>query len=238
MRPQTSAQELPFDSVDLDALDRFLRSDHAPPNSMMLSELDGFLSGIAVGPELVLPSEWLPLVWGGQAPTFTDQREAQAILDVIVARYNEILRNVAHDMLDPIFWTDRDGKVIAADWAEGFRQAIRLRANAWKRLFTSKHDGYLLFPILALCCDENGKAGLGLLPEQEHRFVEKATELIPTCVNKIATYWRENGPQPTSMPFTTRPLSEPIRAAAKVGRNDPCPCGSGKKFKKCCGRSG
>ncbi len=29
---------------------------------------------------------------------------------------------------------------------------------------------------------------------------------------------------------------EPIKAAARVGRNDPCPCGSGKKFKKCCGR--
>ena len=28
----------------------------------------------------------------------------------------------------------------------------------------------------------------------------------------------------------------PVRAAAKVGRNDPCPCGSGKKYKKCCGR--
>ena len=27
----------------------------------------------------------------------------------------------------------------------------------------------------------------------------------------------------------------PLRAAAKVGRNDPCPCGSGKKYKKCCG---
>jgi hypothetical protein len=26
----------------------------------------------------------------------------------------------------------------------------------------------------------------------------------------------------------------PSRRAAKVGRNDPCPCGSGKKFKKCC----
>nr|WP_233217455.1 SEC-C metal-binding domain-containing protein [Trinickia dabaoshanensis] len=25
------------------------------------------------------------------------------------------------------------------------------------------------------------------------------------------------------------------RAAPKIGRNDPCPCGSGKKFKKCCG---
>lgn len=28
----------------------------------------------------------------------------------------------------------------------------------------------------------------------------------------------------------------PVSRAAKVGRNDPCPCGSGKKFKKCCGR--
>jgi uncharacterized protein YecA (UPF0149 family) len=29
---------------------------------------------------------------------------------------------------------------------------------------------------------------------------------------------------------------EPVRRAEpKVGRNDPCPCGSGKKFKKCCG---
>jgi SWIM/SEC-C metal-binding protein len=27
---------------------------------------------------------------------------------------------------------------------------------------------------------------------------------------------------------------QPARAAAKVGRNEPCPCGSGKKFKKCC----
>jgi SEC-C motif domain protein len=26
-----------------------------------------------------------------------------------------------------------------------------------------------------------------------------------------------------------------IRQAPKTGRNDPCPCGSGKKFKKCCG---
>jgi hypothetical protein len=30
--------------------------------------------------------------------------------------------------------------------------------------------------------------------------------------------------------------AEPDRAPVKVGRNDPCPCGSGKKYKKCCGR--
>ncbi|MFB3894620.1 MAG: SEC-C metal-binding domain-containing protein [Phycisphaerae bacterium] len=31
------------------------------------------------------------------------------------------------------------------------------------------------------------------------------------------------------------PKTEPIHAAKAVGRNDPCPCGSGKKYKKCCG---
>jgi preprotein translocase subunit SecA len=30
--------------------------------------------------------------------------------------------------------------------------------------------------------------------------------------------------------------ARPVRAAPKVGRNDPCPCGSGKKFKHCCGK--
>jgi len=31
------------------------------------------------------------------------------------------------------------------------------------------------------------------------------------------------------------PRVETVRVADKTGRNDPCPCGSGKKFKKCCG---
>jgi preprotein translocase subunit SecA len=33
-----------------------------------------------------------------------------------------------------------------------------------------------------------------------------------------------------------KPKPKPVRSGLKVGRNDPCPCGSGKKFKNCCGR--
>jgi uncharacterized protein YecA (UPF0149 family) len=53
---------------DLDYLDKWLSSDGSPPNSMMLSDLDGFLTAVAIGPDLIMPSEWLPLVWGGGAP--------------------------------------------------------------------------------------------------------------------------------------------------------------------------
>jgi len=38
-------------------------------------------------------------------------------------------------------------------------------------------------------------------------------------------------------PSAAEGVRKPVRAAEKVGRNDPCPCGSGKKYKKCCGKS-
>ena len=43
--------------------------------------------------------------------------------------------------------------------------------------------------------------------------------------------------QPEDISDIERALSPPapVTAAPKIGRNDPCPCGSGKKFKKCCG---
>ncbi len=230
------AQEIPIDRVvDLEVLDSFLMSDRSPSDSMMLSDLDGFLTGIAIGPELVLPSEWLPLIWGGDAPEFADEDEAKAILGAIMSRYNEILRRIADDTLDPIFWADRDGTLIATDWAEGFLQAIMLRADAWGSLFKSKRDGQLLFPILALCGDENGESLLGLPSEDEDRVMEEVTEFIPACVTAIATYWRERGSTHISMPLMRG--RQPDQPSIKTGRNEPCPCGSGKKFKKCCGKA-
>lgn len=101
----------------------------------MLSDLDGFLTGLAIGPELVMPSEWLPVVWGGEEPVFADEGEAQAVMGGIFSRYNQILRQVEDGTFEPIFWTASDGTVIAADWAEGFVQAVGLWAKAWDPLF-------------------------------------------------------------------------------------------------------
>lgn len=237
MRAQARVHEVPLDHVDLDALDRFLMSDHSPPESMMLSDLDGFLTGIAVGPELVMPSEWLPVIWGGEAPEFADEAEAKTILGAITGRYNEILRQIADDDLEPVFWVDRGGTVIAADWAEGFLQAIMLRADAWEPLFTSKRDGHLLIPILALCGDENGESLLGLPPEAEDRVMEEATAFVPACTTAIAAYWRAKRSTQISMPLLHGRSSQLDHPPIKVGRNQPCPCGSGKKFKKCCGKA-
>jgi len=223
--------------VDLEQLDAFLKSDRSQPGSMMLSELDGFLTGLAVGPELVRPSEWLPLVWGGAAPAlaFTGVDAPTAPVGLVTGRYKEILREVADDALAPIFWKDSDDRIVAADWAEGFVQAIKLRMDAWRPLFTSRRGGRLLVPILWQCRGESGRSLLGLGPHTDDHLDEAAIALIPNSVKQIAAHWSRRGSRPNPMTIGLGFGGGPPRAAGKIGRNDPCPCGSGKKFKRCCG---
>ena len=69
--------------IDIGVLDDYLMSDRAPDDSMGLSNLDGFLTGLIVGPELVQPSEWLPVVWAGAEPEFESEAEMRAVLGTI-----------------------------------------------------------------------------------------------------------------------------------------------------------
>jgi uncharacterized protein len=214
---------------DLEALDHFLMSDASPENCMQISDLDGFLTGIAIGPELLLPSEWLPLVWGGEEPVFEGIEQAQTVIGTIMGRYNEILRvlDIDPEVYTPLFWEGPDGDVIAADWAEGFADAIRLRPEAWRPLLEDREALIMLMPILALCGDAEGESPLGIDPEDDADLLAQAPDLIPACVTGIRGFWQER---------RGRSKAAPERAKSpKVGRNDPCPCGSGRKYKRCCG---
>ena len=223
--------ETPFPAgpVDLEALDQFLMSDASPEDCMQLSDLDGFLTGIAIGPELVMPSEWLPVVWGGEEPVFEDAEQARTVIGTIMGRYNEILRVLDTDpeAYAPIFWEGPDGEVIAADWAEGFVDAIRLRPEAWRPLLEDREALVMLMPILALCGDAEGGSPLELDPEEDADLLAEAPDLIPACVAGIDAFWKERRGRPTAGAGRAK--------SPKVGRNDPCPCGSGRKYKRCCG---
>ena len=67
----------------------------------------------------------------------------------------------------------------------------------------------------------------------------RAQEVAALCREKGVRFLVEVDPdRPEDVAELDRALAQaapaPARAAAKVGRNDPCPCGSGKKFKRCC----
>src|ERR1700692_891870 len=101
-------------------------SDHAPDDSMGLSDLDGFLTGIVVGPEPIMPSEWLPVIWGDEEPEFASDAQAETIISLIMGRYNEIVTGLNSDpeRFEPIFWKKPTGEAVVMDWAAGFLDAI------------------------------------------------------------------------------------------------------------------
>ena len=72
---------------DLEDLDAFLMSDRAP-SCMPLSDLDGFLTAVAIGPELIVPSEWLPGSGARASPSRKPRRGARRIGEIIVATTN------------------------------------------------------------------------------------------------------------------------------------------------------
>jgi uncharacterized protein len=174
--------------IDLDALDDYLMSDHAPDDSMGLSDLDGFLTGIVVGPELIVPSEWLPVIWGGEEPSFHSEVEMRAVLGAIVGRYNEIVAGLNRDPgeLDPIFWEGPEGEVIASDWAGGFLDAVALRPKAWKPLVEDDRVGILMAPLFLL----NGDLVLDDSVVDEDELLAEAPDMIPACVAGIHNFWR------------------------------------------------
>jgi uncharacterized protein len=215
--------------VGPDALDNFLNSDRSPPGSMTLSEFDGFLTAIAIGPELVTPGEWLPAIWGDEEPTFDGEHEMKAVVAGIMSRFNEIICQIDEGTYTPIFWADRDVTDIRSDWSDGFIEGMALRADAWDKLIRSEEESILLLPILALSSDGKGDFLMDCAPKDEDRLIAATTEVLPEAVIAIADYWYAQRSANNTMTVT--------RAGPKIGRNEPCPCGSGTKYKKCCGRN-
>jgi uncharacterized protein len=211
-------------SLEFEELDGFLMSERAPEDCMQLSDLDGFLTAVAIGPELIMPSEWLPVIWGKGEPEFESAEEAQSIIGAIMTRYNEILQLIQHRPHDyePLFWETPDGEAVAGDWAEGFMAGVALRRSSWQPLLESEEDGGLLAPIVAFLHDEEGNSFIEGKADQLAEVQRVAIELVAPAVQAISNYWRAHRPPP------------PPRAT-KVGRNEPCPCGSGRKYKRCCG---
>jgi uncharacterized protein len=217
-------------SSDLDRLAAFLDSPELPPGVMSLPELDGFLTALIIGPEPVPSDEWLPVIWGDGPPPFVDDAEAAAVLAAIMALHDDIQAQVTDGTYSPLFDIGEDDTALPRGWAVGFMTAASLRMAAWATLFESEQDDTIAYPILALCEDEDGKPLLDLSKKDRAYLLAEAPELVGQAVIDIADYWQQkNKPPPDG--------AIPVRTTPKIGRNDPCPCGSGKKYKKCCGAS-
>lgn len=178
--------------MNLEDLDAYLSSEDSPEDCLLLSDLDGFLTGILCAPELIPPSEWLPIVWGSENPKVADADWHMVAIKAVFARYDAIADalNSEPPTLEPVFWQAREGHVIAMDWCEGFMQAVQLRTGKWDELLQTEQGRKWVFPVLAQLFDENGNSMIGVRQEHLDALLDKAAGQIPETVPHIFTCWK------------------------------------------------
>ena len=143
---------------------------------------------------------------------------------LVLAHYNAVATALARRRYDPIsVYDDPDDDVLWEPSVAGFTTAMELRPAASTKLLESG-DSEVVAAIAGLTLLAGINSGEIELPEDEAAAVnETAPDLIADWAQLL---------------YDRRVAGEhgrPTRTASKVGRNDPCPCGSGKKYKKCCG---
>jgi uncharacterized protein len=239
---QTFGMDRPLSRTEFDELDDFLSAEAIDDTSMDVSTLEGFLTAIAIGPRMVPPSDWLPWVWdmedGEASPDFASEAQANRIISLILRHYNNLVHVFSTDAasFEPIFW--RGSQWGAVEWSEGFITGFIFNEEAWSLLSIGQPAWFT--PFLRLGTDE------GIDTTRSAADAETWMKEIEPSLQRIHAYWSEKRASPPTGLFTgdlqhARAQSElvPIvRTGPKIGRNDPCPCGSGKKFKKCCGADG
>ena len=224
----------PLTDKECDRLDRFLldRIDEEADTLDMdegvldISELDGMFTALVSGPISTVPSQWLPVVWGEFEPVWESQEEFQEIFSLMIRHMNGIahLLMESPEEFEPLFLgreVEGNTYTIVDEWCDGYVRGVELTEKDWHTSGEELAD--LLAPIFAFT--EKTKWCGHDLNDDERESVRQA---IAPNVRKIHAYWLERRGDHASV---TQPVR---RTAPRVGRNDPCPCGSGKKYKKCC----
>jgi uncharacterized protein len=170
---------------------------------------------------MLMPSEWYPLLLG--EGTFDSRDEAERITGLLTRRYNEILSSLSRHREDHP--APSLGDEALAEWCRGYIEAAR-GDSAWMNDEPAVLQLFK-FSFLAgevdLVGEENDK---GEVIEDATEYERRYRRGLPAQVLCNHQYWVERR-RAEYVP------SEPA-VTSKVGRNDPCPCGSGRKYKRCC----
>lgn len=215
----------PLNENELEWLDDLLARYGNEASIMDVSELDGMLTAVLSSPVAIEPADWLLALWGGAAhvPRWANDRERDRFVNLVLQHMDDIAERLSDypDQYEPLFGTrEEEGQevTIVEEWCFGYMRGAAM--SDWSALPASLRPA---FEVIALHGKEENFDRLDSLQAEE--FVASVEHLKPAAL-ALYLYWLEN-PQ-------ALPLKQPVKNEKRAGRNDPCPCGSGKKYKNCC----
>ena len=149
---------------------------------------------------------------------------------------NEAMRNLMIRKVDKL-WIDH---LLVMDH---LRTDVNLRTFGQRDPLTEfKHEAFIFFDDFSNQLRTEIAQGLFRFEilTQDHPAIQQLLAKLRLETNRSLVSDLEAGPAEPAMPIGEAPLQEELRieplvAEPKAGRNENCPCGSGKKYKKCCG---
>jgi uncharacterized protein len=222
----------PLGEADLDRLETLLDAPIFQGEGPLLDELQAMLCAIASGPEPVMPGEWLPAVLG-DGVAYESEAQASEVLGLVMGLYNDIVTTLAEGgEVSPILYpvAEDSEELDFAAWADAYIYGSQVGGADWYEAAGEHAEDLsdLLEPFFllngSLREDAEKQQERWLTPAEERLAVSRAQQALPDLVSDIYRFWQALAPVPSLR-----------REVPKVGRNEACPCGSGKKYKQCCG---
>jgi yecA family protein len=208
--------------------------------------LHGYVFAVVLTPEPLSANEWLPHLFGGEMPPFDSIEDANAKLAVLMQFYNRLnqlrLEGQSHCPFDASAGTSPAWLDAIRDWCGGFVLGAGLRQEYWTQPDedpNAEEVNAAMMAMLSIADDavvkeimheSDNAPGAEDESHEQSKFLAHAIVILPDAVRVLTEH--------TQAMDIARVAHMAPAHSNKVGRNAPCPCGSGKKFKKCCGAPG
>jgi uncharacterized protein len=216
-------------------------------SKISLIQVYGLFYGCLSAPELAMPSAYHPLIFGEEGAEFESENEAQTVIGSLMALWNILSRwdPEGDDFFVPIINYDntygglvqrlKDGGGFVEyfvkgldlgdsdenDFSEDGNQALQDMAKNSAIMLQYAH-------VIEKDKDGNEKSG-----KTDTDNVEQLEDILADCVARINIGLKEA--RMRRLRERRMMSAPPPSSGTKIPRNAPCPCGSGKKYKKCCG---
>jgi uncharacterized protein len=217
----TSAAPTP---AELDRLEALLDSETLRGEAMPLDALQGLFFAIAIGPEPVATADWMSVALG-ENPEFASAEDKSEAIELLMNFQRHAAAAIAQDGFEFILYGPDDGARDYATWCGGFLDGVELSPVDWNERGNPDEVDELLYPFIVLAGELPAKERRAFRADEWAQLVKGCEDGLADAIVDIREYWAAL----RTPPQTVR------RVTPKTGRNDPCPCGSGKKFKQCCG---
>ena len=195
--------------------------------------LHGFLTGTLLSPELIPPSQYMPEIWDDTqngtpySPNWENKDDAEFFMQIVMLIHNVAVDELKakdikglHDALP-----EDNAPPSYTDWIIGLNHGISIWFDTYDKTdFTEDFEEIVQLSAKII--------GLVLQTETDETISE-ASDLYTELKKLIYALHEKNTKRPGYVDYA-HGAETYHREQPKISRNSPCPCGSGKKYKRCC----